>query len=87
MSFSLKLIDYLYNIYIPSILLPKCTNSEKYQIQELLLNKGNMLKLLSTLIYSLLVFNATFNNISVYIVAVSFLCWMNQEYPEKTTDL
>ena len=81
MSFSLKLIDYLYNIYIPSILLPKCTNSEKYQIQELLL------KLLSTLIYSLLVFNATFNNISVYIVAVSFLCWMNQEYPEKTTDL
>ena len=81
MSFSLKLIDYLYNIYKPSILLPKCTNSEKYQIQELLL------KLLSTLIYSLLVFNATFNNISVYIVAVSFLCWMNQEYPEKTTDL
>ena len=66
MSFSLKLIDYLYNIYIPSILLPKCINSEKYQIQELLL------KLLSTLMYSLLVFNATFNNISVYIVAVSF---------------
>ena len=34
-----------------------------------------------------MVFNATFNNISVKIVAVSFIGGENQEYLEKTTDL
>ena len=34
-----------------------------------------------------MVFNVTDNNISVYIVAVSFIFWRKQEYPEKTTDL
>jgi len=34
-----------------------------------------------------MVFNATFSNISVKIVAVSFIGGGNQEYLEKTTDL
>ena len=33
-----------------------------------------------------IVFNATFNNISV-ISWRSFYCWRKPEYPEKTTDL
>jgi hypothetical protein len=34
-----------------------------------------------------MVFNATFNNISNYIVAVSFIGGGKREYPEKTTYL
>jgi hypothetical protein len=32
-------------------------------------------------------FNAAFNNISSYIVAVSFIWWRKLEHPEKTTYL
>ena len=34
-----------------------------------------------------MVFNATFNNISVYIAVVIKYWWRKPEYPEKTTDL
>jgi hypothetical protein len=35
-----------------------------------------------------MVFNATFNNISVIIImAMKFYWWRKPEYPEKTTDL